>query len=216
MHKIADMLKDAEAKDQQEAENFVQQLYSPQRSTPDFTDKKEGWILGTFAELYNRYACPDFGRPELVWARRNMPGTNHADFSVYGADKSYLWDIEVFALFPKPPAKNPKRYQDLWPYPLHPDPSNPAVHDVDIDQLRKSKPYANLERLVEKHLRDKYPPYWLVIYDNEFWVQDRGQLEDPIRQILQKNVGRLPANLKQVWAFSLPSNGKGVLIQAWP
>ena len=102
MLKIADMLEEAEAKDQQEAENFVQQLYSPQPSTPDFTDKKQDWILGTFTALYNGYACPDFGRPKLVWARRNMPGTNHADFSVYGADKSYF-GISKFLLCSRSP-----------------------------------------------------------------------------------------------------------------
>jgi hypothetical protein len=44
------------------------------------------------------------------------------------------------------------------------DLSNTAMlHHVDIDQPRQSQPYAYLKRVIEKHLRDKYPPYWLVV-----------------------------------------------------
>jgi hypothetical protein len=54
--------------------------------------------------------------------------------------------------------------------------------------------------------------------DNEFWVQSHNHLESLIRQILEKRrvLGKLPNNLKQVWAFCFPVNGKGVLIRALP
>lgn len=197
LRKIDEMLRRAEARMDAMGTTFVDRLFTGSPPTPDFSELKEDWELGTFAQAYNMLFDP-----KLVWARRNPPGTNHADFSVYTADKSYLLDIEVTALFAKPPVKKPSRYEDFQPYPVYPDVSDPAAYHEDIDEPRKVKPYANLERVVEAHLRDKYPAYWLVIYDNEIWA-DRTQLEDLIRQILQKraNRGRLPTNLKQVWAF---------------
>ena len=55
----------------------------------------------------------------------------------------------------------------------------------------------------KQHLRDKYPPYWLVIYDNEHGMQrpNLSQLARLIRDILQARatLGRLPTGLKQVW-----------------
>ncbi len=183
------------------AETFVDRLYSGV-STPDFTRLKEEWELGFFVQHYNRLHSP-----ALVWACRNQPGTNHADFSVYAADTSYLWDIEVTALFSKPTTKNPKGYEDFSPYPISRDPSDPRVLHVEIDQPRKSQPYTMLERVVEKHLRDEYPPYWLVIYDNEHGIQHPNlkHLSSLIQGILRKRAprGPLPSNLLQVWAFDL-------------
>lgn len=195
------MLRDAEVQmDAMGAETFVDRLYSGV-STPDFTHLKEEWELGFFVQQYNRLHSP-----ALIWASRNQAGTNHADFSVYTADRSYLWDIEVTALFPKPTTKNPKGYQDFSPYPISRDPSDPDVLHVEIDQPRQSQPYTMLERVVEKHLRDEYPPYWLVIYDNEYGIQhpNFNHLSSLIQGILRKRVqrGRLPSNLLQVWAFN--------------
>lgn len=203
VRKIDDMLRDAEAQmDAMGAETFVGRLYSGV-STPDpeFTRLKEEWELGFFVQQYNRLHSP-----ALVWACHNQPGTNHADFSVYAADKSYLWDIEVTALFSTPTTEHPKGYEDFSPYPTRRDASDPCVLHVEIDEPRKSQPYATLEWVVGKHLRDKYPPYWLVIYDNEHGIQHPNKhLSSLIKGILQKRAqrGRLPSNLLQVWAFDL-------------
>lgn len=211
LRKIDDILRDAEAQmDVMGAQTVVDRLYSGV-STPDFTRLKEEWEFGFFVQEYNKLHAP-----ALVWACRNQPGTNHADFSVYAADKSYLWDIEVTGLFSKPATKTPKGYEDFSPYPVWRDPSNPKMLHVDIDQPRKNpEPYAMLKRVVEIYIRDKYPPYWLVIYDNEHGVQHPNlkHLANLIQGILHARVqrGRLPSNLRQVWAF----DSAGV-VRAWP
>ena len=191
------------------AQNFVDHLYS-RASTPQFTRLKEEWEFGSFVQEYNKVHTP-----ALVWACRNHSGTNHADFSIYAVDKSYLWDIAVTAVYSKPTTKNPQGYHDFSPYPISRDTSDASVLHVDIDRPRKSQPYAMLKRIVEKHLRDKYPPYWLVIYDNEHGVQHPNlkHLANLIQGILRARAqaGRLPANLKQVWIFDF-SGG----IRAWP
>lgn len=212
LRKIDDILRDAETQmDRLGADAFVNRLYSPaSMSDPDFTRLKEEWELGFFAQEYNKRHTPT-----LVWACRNEPRTNHADFSVYTADKSYLCDIEVTALFSKPTTKNPQSYEDFSPYPVWRDGSCPDVLHVEIDQPPKSRPYANLERVIERHLRDKYPQYWLVIYDNEHGVErpNLTHLQNLIYAILQKRAqsGRLPGNLQQVWVFDFPG-----VIRAWP
>ncbi len=210
MRKIDDILRDAEAQmDAMGAETVVDCLYS-RESTPDFIRVKEEWELGFFVQEYNKLHTP-----ALVWAYRNQPGTNNADFSVHTADKSYLWDIELTALFSKPTIKNPQSYEDFSPYPIWRDASYPGVRHVEIDQPRKSQPYTMLERVIETHLRDKYPPYWLVIYDNEHGVQHPNlkHLANLIQRILQARVqrGRLPSNLRQVWAFDFSG-----VVRVWP
>ena len=211
LRKIDDIARDAEARnDAMGADEYLRQSYSSCKPTSEFTRLKEEQYLGFFVQQYN-----EGHGPALVWACHHDRGSGHADFSVYGGSKSYLWDIEVTALFSQPTTKNPKGYEDFSPYPVWRNPSDPSVMFQDIDAPRKSKPYATLNRVVETHLRDKYPPYWLVLYDNEHGVQhpNLNQLEGLIRQILRKKASRsrLPTNLKQVWAFDLPG-----LVQAWP
>jgi hypothetical protein len=210
LRKIDEMLRDAETQmDKIGAELVVDRLYSGQ-STPDFTRLKENWELGFFVQEYNKQHLPT-----LVWACRNERGTSHADFSIYGADKSYLWDVEVTALFSKPTTKNPQSYEDFSPYPIWRDTSDPRVLHVEIDQPRKSQPYAMLNRVIDTHLRDKYPPYWLVIYDNEHGVQHPNlkHLTSLVRGILQAKGkrGRLPSSLQQVWVFDFSG-----VVRAWP
>jgi hypothetical protein len=160
----------------------------------------------------------------LVWACQCERGSGHADFSVYGENRRYLWDIEFTALFTTPAKKNAEDYEDYSPYPVTPVSWNVAVSGVslrDIDHPRTGfRPYGRLERVIETHLRDRYPPYWLVIYDNEHGVTDLNlaELKQRIYEILEKRAGggRLPANLKQVWAFDWPNYGKTTLMRVWP
>src|SRR5213083_2218241 len=105
VRKIVEMLKAAEAKDEQAAAEFARQLYSSQKPMAGFNQTKEDWILGKFAEVYNNHARPDLGGPEMVWACSNPGGSGLADFSVYDSNRSYLRDVEVTALFPKPSVK---------------------------------------------------------------------------------------------------------------
>jgi hypothetical protein len=188
---------------------YLRRSYSSySEATPELTRLKEDQYLGYFAAQYN-----ERNAPALVWARRNAAGSGYADFSVYDEGKSHLCDIEVTALFTRPSVKKPKSYLDYSPYPPMPMPildelPDEGVTSWDIDNPRKGfRLYATLERVVEKHLRDKYPPYWLVIYDNEHGVchPNLGELSRLIRAILQKRAkrGRLPVNLKQVWVFDL-------------
>ncbi len=195
--------------DKMGAERVVDQLYSGEPTT-GFTRLKEDWELGFFVQEYNKVHIP-----ALVWACRNQHGTSHADLSIYAADKSYLWDIEVAALFSKPTTKNPQGYEDFSPYPVWRDTLDSRVLHVEIDQRRKSLPYARLKRVIETHLRDKYPPYWLVIYDNEHGVQhpNLDHLTSLVRGMLQakEKRGRLPSSLQQVWVFDFSG-----VVKAWP
>jgi hypothetical protein len=62
-----------------------------------------------------------------------------------------------------------------------------------------------LEEVIKKHLRDQYPPYWLVVWDNEHgvWKPNLDELAKLIREVLhaRKALGRLPSSLQQVWIF---------------
>ena len=191
------------------ARSFVDQCYSGTR-TEQLTRLKENWELGSFVQHYNKTYSP-----ALVWAYHNQRGIGHADFSIYAADKSYLWDIEVTALFPKPTTEYPQSYEDYSRYPVWRDPSNRSLLHVNINRPPKSQPYARLKNVVKNHLRDKYPPYWLVIYDNEHDVERRN-LKHPanlIETVLRAKAQacKLPASLKQAWVF----DGSGA-IRAWP
>jgi hypothetical protein len=201
------------------ADEYVRQSYAPEPSS-DFKRLQERKYLGCFAKQYN-----EGGRaPALVWACQHERGSRHADFSVYDESKRYLCDIEITALFTKPANKNPQDYEDYSPYPVMPIPchlSAPGVSLRDIDHPRAGfQPYATLKRVIETHLRDQYPPYWLVVYDNEHGVTHPNltELLQRIREVLEKRAGRnrLPANLKQVWAFDWPNYGKTTLMRVWP
>jgi hypothetical protein len=220
LRRIEDVLSDAEVQnDAMGADEYLRQSYSSGKPTPDFTRLKEAKYLGYFAEQYN-----ERNTPGLVWARRNEAGSDHADFSVYDDKKSYLCDLEITALFSTPTTKDPKGYEDFSPYPRMPIAMElsavPGVTLWDIDRPKPGfRPYARLERTIEMHLREAYPPYWLVIYDNEHGVchPNLKQLEQLIRRTLEKNVGRgrLPANLKQVWAFDLRNWNGPTICRAW-
>jgi hypothetical protein len=173
LRRIEDLLRDAESEnDAMGADEYLRRSYSSGQSTPEFTRLKEAKYLGYFAEQYNELKVP-----ALVWARRNEAGSGHADFSVYDDNKSCLCDIEITALFTKPVRRKPQDPdpEDFEPYPPTAIPEELTMLGMnlrDIDHPRKGfRPYANLRRVVETHLRDKYPPYWLVIYDNERGVQ---------------------------------------------
>lgn len=176
---------------------FVSRLYSGP-STPEFTRLKEDWVLGSFAMRFNKQSGP-----LLVWADRNPPGTKRADFSVYTNDRRFLVDIEIVSLFSEPIVDDPKGYEDFSPFPCWRDSEDPNVTHLDIDQPRRSQPYARLKRLVETHLRDHYPPYWLVLWDNEHGVvhPNLADLSGRVLNILGARGKRrgLPENLKQVW-----------------
>ncbi|MFI5399057.1 MAG: hypothetical protein ACHQ9S_26295 [Candidatus Binatia bacterium] len=166
---------------------LVDGFYSPRARTDHQArlDRwKEEWTLCSFAERYNAY-----NTPRLVWARRNPRGTNRADFSVYGDDRSFLCDVEVTSLWSAPIVKDPARYEDFST-----DPYDPM-----------SSPYKMLERVIEKHLRDHYPPYWLVIWDNEHAVThpNLDDLAVLVERILAAKTasGRLPTSLQHVWVF---------------
>lgn len=180
---------------------------------------QERKYLGCFAEQYN-----EIHKPALAWVCQHERGSGHADFSAYDENQSYLCDIEITALFTNPAKKDPQDYEDYSPYPATPIPSElqvPGVSIRDINHPRRGfRPYARLRRVIETHLRDDYPPYWLVIYDNEHGVEhpnleELGQLT---RQVLEKkkNRGKLVSNLKQVWVFDWPSYGKTTLMRVWP
>jgi nitrite reductase/ring-hydroxylating ferredoxin subunit len=99
--------------------------------------------------------------------------------------------------------------------------SIPGVSLRDIDHPRAGfRPYAALNRVIETHLRDQYPPYWLVVYDKKHGVTHPNliELRHCIREILEKKAtrGKLPANLTQVWAFDWPSYAKNTISQVWP
>lgn len=203
MQKIEDMLRDAETqREAMGADNFHERLYS-RASTPDFLCLKEEFYLGYFAQEYNKSYLP-----ELVWACHHPPRSSRADFSVYASNQTHLCDIEVTAIFSKPKTKNPKGYEDYSPFPVRPDPLVPGAILQDIDSPPKVQPYAWLKRVIETHFRNKYPPYWLVVYDNEHGVQhpNLNGLASLIRQILEAKAtrGQLPLNLQQVWVFDLP------------
>jgi hypothetical protein len=91
----------------------------------------------------------------------------------------------------------------------------------DIDHPRPGyKPYDGLKRGIEKHLRDRYPPYWLVIYDNEHGVTHpnlidlRNRVTAILGKISQRN--KVPANLREVWLFDMPNAAGPTLLKAWP
>ncbi len=176
---------------------FVSRLYSGPR-TSEFTRLKEDWVLGSFATRFNKLHAPP-----LVWADRNPPLTKKADFSVYTNGHRFLVDIEILSLFSEPIVDNPKDYEDFSPFPCWRDPKDPDVIHLDIDQPRRSEPYARLKRLVETHLRDHYPPYWLVIWDNEHGVfhPNLDDLSERVLNILRARGRRrgLPLSLEQVW-----------------
>jgi hypothetical protein len=198
MKKITDIFDNAEAQmDAMGAAAFVSRLYSGPR-TSEFTRLKEDWVLGSFAMRFNKLHTPS-----LVWAVRNPPGTKKADFSVYTDGRRFLVDIEILSLFSEPIVDNPKGYEDFSPFPCWRDPKDAEVMHLDIDQPRRSQPYARLKRLVETHLRDHYAPYWLVIWDNEHGVF-HPNLDDLSGRVLsivraRDERGSLPASLKQVW-----------------
>jgi len=80
----------------------------------------------------------------------------------------------------------------------------------DIDNPRHGyKPYAGLKRIIKKHLRSRYPPYWLVIYDNEHGVQHPNLIDlgNRVRAILNNlsQGGKIPASFKEVWLFDMPN-----------
>lgn len=218
---IEELRKEAESEnDAMGASEYIRRCYSSSyEPTPEFTRLKERQYLGEYARQYNeRFA------PALIWARENDRGTGHADFSVYARNQSYLCDIEMTALFTKPVSSKPRGYEDYSPYLPALIPAKRVIPDVslwDIDNPRSGyRPYSRLERIIEMHLRSAYRPYWLVIYDNEHGVQhpNLNQLEKLIRLSLEKKAsrGRLPANLRQVWAFVWPSFGASTLVRAWP
>ncbi len=181
---------------------LVGYFYSPRTGSQySAVDRwKEEWTLCSFAERYNRYH-----RPALVWARRNPRGTHRADFSVCGRDRFFLCDIEVTSVWSTPTVKDPHGYEDFCPYPTWMDPSHPDVRHIDIDRPPKSPPYGTLKRIVTKHLRDHYPSYWLVIWDNEHAVRhpNLDDLAVRVKKILaaKKASGRLPTSLQHVWVF---------------
>jgi len=200
LRRIQDMLHDAEAQMKKAgAPAMVEQFYSRPR-TAELTSLKEEWTMGSFAARFNRYHTP-----ELIWARHNPANIKRADFSVYGSDCSLLCDVEITSLWSTPTAPNPKAYEDFSPYPVWPDRDNPEVLHVDIDQPPKVQPYARLERVIEAHLRDEYPAYWLVIWDNDHAVchPNLDELAQLVRRILETKwkSGALPAGLQQVWLF---------------
>jgi len=218
---IEELRKEAETEnDAIGATEYLRRCYSSAyERTPEFTRLKERQYLGEFTRQYNeRFA------PALIWARENERGTGHADFSAYDRNQKYLCDIEMTALFTTPLMSKPQGYEDYSPYPPTPMPAKwvvPGLSLWDIDNPRPGyRPYSRLERIIEMHLRSKYPPYWLVIYDNEHGVRhpNLNQLEKLIRLALEKKAsrGRLPANLRQVWAFNWPSFGASTLVRAWP
>ncbi len=202
------------------ADEYVRRSYSSSKPTPDFTRLKEAKYLGCFAKQYN-----EVNSPTLVWARRNEAGSGHADFSVYDDNKSYACDLEITALFSTPTTKDPKGYEDFSPYPHMPIATElsavPGVTFWDIDHPKPGfRPYARLERTIATHLRDTYPPYWLVIYDNEHGVRHpnliglRNRVRDIVGQLNQRK--KVPANLKEIWLFDMPNAGGPTLVKAWP
>jgi len=105
------------------------------------------------------------------------------------------------------------------PIPPHPSISGEILRDIDHPRAG-FRPYATLNLVIETHLGDQYPPYWLVVYDNEHGVTHPNltELRHRIRDILEKKAtrGKLPANLTQVWAFDWPSYAKTTIAQVWP
>jgi hypothetical protein len=200
MEKITDIFDKKEAEmNAMGAKAFVGRLYSG-RPTPEFTRLKEEWVLGSFVHRFNR----QFAR-HLVWADYNLPGTKRADFSVYGNARDFVTDIEILSLFSEPVVKPPKGYEDFSPYLCWRDPEYPDGLHLDIDQPRRSRPYARLKRLVEAHLRDDYAPYWLVIWDNEHGVfhPNLDDLSARVLSIIEARNSRrgLPTSLKEIWVF---------------
>jgi hypothetical protein len=180
------------------SETFIKRLYSGS-PTVQLTRLKEDWIIGRFSYFYHKRH-----RPMLVWAAKHLPRTQRADFSAYNERKGYLCDVEVTAIFPRPTTKSPHGIEDFVPYPISPDSHNPLVTHVYIHRPPTQPPYAYARRVIEKHLRDAYPPYWLVIYDNEFRAFRGITKDDALRSIEEifaamKTRGKLPPNLKQVW-----------------
>lgn len=201
------------------ADEYVRQSYAP-NPTSDFKRLQERKYLGCFAKQYNQAGYS----PQLIWAFQNERGSGHADFSVYDENKAYLCDIEVTALFTEPAKKDPQDYEDYAPHPPSPIPchlSVPGTSLRDIDHPRAGfRPYGGLKRVILAHLRDHYPPYWLVVYDNEHGVTHPNltQLHHRIREILEKKAtrGKFPASLTQVWAFDWPNYGKTTITRVWP
>jgi hypothetical protein len=190
--RIEELWEAAEAKnDAMGADEYVKLSYSSGKPSPDFTELKEAQYLGHFARQYN-----EAHSPSLVWACRNEAGSNHSDFSVYDHTKFYLGDIEITALFSTPGVKDPRRYQDFSPFPVCEIAPRMILQDID-NPRHGYEPYAKLKRIIEKHLRSKYPPYWLVFYDNEHGVQhpnliDLGNRVRPILNNLGQR-GKIPA-----------------------
>lgn len=202
MLRIEDIYRNAERQiDAMGSEEFIRNRLYSGRSTAQLTQLKEDWLLGRFADFYNKG-----NSPTLVSAVRHLPGTKRADFSVSDEHKIYVCDLEVTAIFPKPTTKNPKGIADFVPYPISPDAEDPRVTHVCVDRPPSQQPYAYARRVIEKHLRDDYPPYRLVIYDNEWHVPHGISRDDAVRRLEQifattKARGKIPSNLKQVWVL---------------
>ncbi len=125
--RIKELLEASEAKnDAMGAAEYLKRSYASGKPSPDFTELKEAQYLGHFTEQYNQAHSP-----KLVWARRNMAGSDHADFSVYDENKSYLRDIEITALFSTPAVKVPRGYQDFSPFPVHEIAPGVMLQDID-------------------------------------------------------------------------------------
>jgi hypothetical protein len=214
LRRIEDILKDADAETALEADDYLSKSYSSSKPTPEFTRLKEAKYLGYFAEQYNVT-----NSPTLAWARRNDAGSGHADFSVYDQNKVYLCDIELTALFSTPAVKDPRGYKDFSPFPIYE--LAPDVMLQDIEHPRPDyEPYRVLKRTIATHLRDKYPSYWLVIYDNEHGVTHPNltDLRNRVVVILDKlsQQNKIPPNLKEVWLFDMPNAAGQTLLRAWP
>jgi hypothetical protein len=213
--RIEERCAEAEAKNEaMGAGEYLRCSYSSGKPSPDFTELKEAQYFCIFARQYNEVLSP-----KLVWVRRNQPGSGRADFTVYDENKCYLRDIEVTALFSTPAVKDPSGYQDFSPYPIQE--IAPDAMLLDIDNPRPGyKPYARLPHIIKKHLRSDYPPYWLVIYDNEHGVEhpNLADLGNRVRSILDRpgKRGKIPRGLKEVWVFDMPNAAGATLLKAWP
>src|SRR5207244_10020752 len=98
---------------------------------------------------------------------------------------AYVCDLGFTAISRKPSTKRRHGIGDFVPYPPSPDTENPLVTHVWVDRSPSQQPYAYARRVTEKHLRNAYPPYWLVIYDNEFLAFRGITRADAVRRLAE-------------------------------
>ena len=188
MRLISEIYQEAEQLAEGLGHGFLERLYSCEPVSAEFKEIKEGLQLGGFALRYN-----DCNKPKLIYAVRNPDHSGHADYTVFDDDRGLVCDLELTSVWERPKTWNEE-----------PDNEDQAVRHVHIDEPARFPAYNHLKRNITRHLRTKYPQYWLIIYDNSsraFRNLPWNEGATRIQGLIDRQKRRLPPNLQQVWVW---------------